>query len=291
MKKSRLSMHTVINVMLHALTVTFAGCGVEAGNPDSKGDKLLRVYVAPASFPDTRAISASIQQVRLINGSSFESKEYQSQLFEIIASNSTGSQDSTLGFTVERDEVSSIEKVEMILTDNTPYLQINLESQVEPAFAAVIDENGQLKKSLIFSTKSNLINATDIIIDVELRKSLSVVTETQREQLQLPAQVQFVILQKHSFVSTAEVGSITFTNFAPSSLVCVFSGETLPTANSNACIGSEFKSQIVAADGKATIGSLAPGNYRVVNITSDNKVIELDRTSVSAGEKSLVKKE
>jgi hypothetical protein len=47
----------------------------------------------------------------------------------------------------------------------------------------------------------------------------------------------------------------------------------------------------VAADGKATIGSLAPGNYRVVNITSDNKVIELDRTSVSAGEKSLVKKE
>ena len=290
MKKTQFFKHSFLNVILCGVTMSFLGCGVEAGNPDSKGNKLLRVYIAPTSYPDTTAVSAAIQRVNIINNTAGVTKSYNSSFnaFEIIPKSSPESQDATLGLTVERTDEGSFEKVELILAEDNPYLQLSLRSQTDPVFAAVIDDEGRLKNSLVFNTTAAPSNSSDILIDVELRKSLSAVTATQREQLQLPPQVQFVIQQKHSFVNNSEVGSIGFSNLTPGSLVCVFTGDTLPEAGPNPCTGSSFKAQIVSTDGVATVGSLAPGDYQTVNITSDNRVIKLAPTSVTAGEKALV---
>jgi len=290
MKNTQNFKHRFFKVILHGLTLSFVGCGVEAGNPDSKGDKLLRIFIAPASYPDTSAVSATIQQVKIINSTAGETKDSKpiSDKIEIIPSSSLGTQVSSLGLTIERTDESSFEKVELILAEKSPYLQLSLRSLPEPVFAAVIDEDGQIKNSLIFNTQFEPSSSSDILIDVELRKSLRVISESQREQLQLPPQVRFVIQQKHSFINSSDVGAISFSSFAPESLVCVFTGDNLPKAEPKACTGPSFKSQIVSAEGVATIGSLVPGHYRSVNITSDNKVIELAPTFVTAGKKSLV---
>jgi hypothetical protein len=179
-------------------------------------------------------------------------------------------------------------QLEFILAPEKPYLELELTSQEDPVYAAVIDENGQLKNSLIFNSQPESVEISDILVDVELRKSLKALTESQRVQLKLPSQVQFVIQQKHSFMDYTQAGSVGFTNLTPETIVCVFSGDTLPTANNDTCTGANYKSQIVNSSGIATIGSLKPGNYRTANITAENKAVELETVTVRAGEKTTV---
>lgn len=275
-----------MRITFHAIALAIAGCGVEAGNPDSKKDKLLRVFVAPASYPNTKTVTATIKTLNINDGTSVKSEEFTERKMELLSNNAESSLDSTLTLSINRDEVSSIGQLEFILAPESPYLELELTSQEEPVYAAVIDENGQLKNSLIFNSQIGSNEIRDILVDVELRKSLKTLTETQRVQLQLPREVQFVIQQKHSFMDNTQAGSVAFTNLTPGTIVCVFSGTTLPAANNDSCTGENYKSQIVNTSGSATIGSLKPGNYRTANITADNTVVELEAVTVRAGEKT-----
>ncbi|MEN9825053.1 MAG: hypothetical protein RI953_798 [Pseudomonadota bacterium] len=262
------------------------GCGVEAGNPDSKGGKMVRLYVSPSSFQAVGAVSASIDGLSLLQGDSVVSKTYQSQKLDLLTTNTQASEDSSLALTVEMsDAKNELQKVELTLAKDNPYLQVTLAAEAQPVKAAVVSESGEVVRSLVFNGIMNSAAALDVVIDLELRKTLKVATPEERVRLKLPEDVRFIIQQKHSFMNFAESGSIAFSDFAPGSLVCVFVGETLPTAAADACTEKGFKSQIISTRGTAMIGALAAGEYRTVNITLDNKVVELKRATVSPGKK------
>ncbi|MEN9529445.1 MAG: hypothetical protein RI932_1318, partial [Pseudomonadota bacterium] len=83
-----------------------------------------------------------------------------------------------------------------------------------------------------------------------------------------------------------DVGSVGFNNLESGSLVCVFAGGMRPTATADACTAQGYKSQIVSSQGSATIGALRAGEYQVVNITRDNRVVDLRNVTIEAGKKS-----
>jgi hypothetical protein len=267
---------------------TSGGCGVEAGNPDSKGDKLFRIYVSPTSYTNVGAVSASIDSVSVLQGSRTFSQTYAAQNVDLLSSKSSSSEESSLAFTLENvvDENSEMQRVEITLSKDAAYLQVSLSSQTQPVKAVVLNENGEITRSLIFDglTKSGMTK--DILVDIELRKTLKPVTSQQRSALNLPQDVAFVIQQKHSFLPAEDVGSVGFNNLESGSLVCVFAGGMRPTATADACTAQGYKSQIVSSQGSATIGALRAGEYQVVNITRDNRVVDLRNVTIEAGKKS-----
>jgi hypothetical protein len=288
MKKNFLR-KTLRNLSFPVVVMLLGGCGVEAGNPDSKGGKLSRIFVSPTSYPDVGSVSLSIERVNLVQGDAVFSRNYQSQKLDLMSKNGSASEDSAPALSVELAETQNkFERIELILAKEDPYLQVSLNSKAEPVKAAVVSEMGVVSRSLVFNGTTNSNANIDVVVDVELRKSLRPITAEQREQLNLPNDVVFVIQQKHSFLEFAEAGAIGFSDFEASSLVCVFVGESLPAASADACTGAGFKSQIVSSRGTATIGSLVSGEYRVVNITRDNRVVELGRTTVSSGSKVVL---
>lgn len=275
---------------LAAALTSAGGCGVEAGNPDSKGGKLFRIYVSPTSYNDVGAVSASIDSVSVLQGSKSFSKSYQAQKVDFLNQSKSTNDDTAVAFALENvvDENSELQRVEITLSNNASYLELSLSSQSQPVKAVVLDANGELTRSLVFEglTKSGVTK--DIVVDIELRKTLKPVTSQQRTTLNLPADVTYVIQQKHSFIPYEDVGSVKFESLESGSLVCLFSGVARPTATADACTGQGYKSQIVSAQGSATIGAMRAGEYQVVNITRDNKVVDLKNVTIEAGKKGVV---
>ncbi|MFZ9521208.1 MAG: hypothetical protein ACO3A4_12100 [Silvanigrellaceae bacterium] len=289
MKKENALRRAIRKLSVPVVVLMSGGCGVEAGNPDSKGGKRVRLYVSPTSYQDVGAVSASIDGLSLLQGDSVVSKTYQSQKLDLLTTNTQAGEDSSLALTVEMsDAKNELQKLELTLSKDNPYLQVTLAAAAQPVKAAVVTENGEVVRSLVFNGIMNSDAALDVVIDLELRKSLKVATPEEKVRLNLPEDVRFIIQQKHSFMNFTESGSIAFSDFAPGSLVCVFAGETLPTASADACTEKGFKSQIISSRGTATIGALAAGEYRTVNITLDNKVVELRRATVFPGNKVIL---
>ncbi len=290
MKKSFSWKNAFHQLTLASALLSSGGCGVEAGNPDSKGGKLFRIYLSPTSYSDVGAVSASIDSVSVFQGSKSFSKPYQAQKVELLNQSKSATDDTAVAFALENvvDENSELQKVEITLSNSASYLEISINSQSQPIKAVVLNENGELTRSLVFegSTKSGVTK--DIVVDIELRKTLKPVTSQQRTTLNLPQDVSYVIQQKHSFLPFEDVGSVKFDNLESGSLVCVFSGVARPTATADACTGQGYKSQIVSAQGSATIGALRTGTYQVVNITRDNRVVDLKNVTVEAGKKGVM---
>jgi hypothetical protein len=290
MKKSLTWKNTFRQLTLAACVVLAGGCGVEAGNPDSKGGKLFRIYVSPTSYSDVGAVSAAIDSVSVLQGSKTVSKSYPAKKVDLLSQNKSPSDETAVAFALENvvDENSELQRVEISLSKEASYLELSMSSQSQPVKAVVLDKNGELTRSLVFEglTKSGVTK--DIVVDIELRKTLKPVTSQQRSALNLPQDVSYVIQQKHSFLPAEDAGSVAFDNFESGSLVCVFTEVARPTAIADACTGQGYKSQIVSAQGSATIGALRAGEYQVVNITRDNRVVDLRNVTVEAGKKSAL---
>ncbi|NBX18098.1 MAG: hypothetical protein EBR09_12115 [Proteobacteria bacterium] len=289
MKTTKVSGRILHNFTLPAVVLILGACGVEAGNPDSKGGKPFRFFISPASYPDAGAVTATIEGVNLIQGDTVVSKSYQSQKLDLLSGNTQSAEDATLALSFElEDSQKELQRVELLLAKENPYLQVTLSSQAQPVRVVVLTENGEVARSLVFNGTTKAGSNLDVLVDVELRKSLKPVTSLQQAQLNLPADVLFVIQQKHSFLELAQTGSVGFTGFEAGSLVCVYSGQALPAASADACTGNGYKSQVISSKGTATIGSLVSGEYQAVNITRDNKVVELKKTTVVAGKKVVL---
>lgn len=277
---------TLRSLSISVVVLMSGGCGVEAGNPDSKGGKTVRLYVSPTSYQDIGVVSANVGALNLTQGDEIISQSYQSKRLDLLTANSASSEEVSLALSVDvSDSQKELQKVEVVLAGDNPYLQITLASQAQPVKAAVVSESGELVRSLVFNGAVKSEAGLDIVIDVELRKTLKLVTAEQKAQLGLPEDVRYIIQQKHSFMNFAQSGSVGFTDYEPGSIVCVFVGDTLPTASSDACTGKGFKSQIISARGTATISAIEAGEYRVVNITRESKVVELKRATVAPGSK------
>lgn len=267
--------------------VAVGGCGVEAGNPDSKGGKPFRIYVSPTSYTDVGAVSASIDSVSVIQGSKTFVKSYQQQNVVLHSSGNPSYADSFVAFTLDDviDETLQVQSVEVTLDEKSAYLQLSLGSQSQPVKAVVLNEKGELTRSLVFDGLSKSGSVKDILVDIELRKTLKPVTKEQRSALNLPQDVLFVIQQKHSFLPVEDAGSVAFREFEADSLVCVFSGVARPAPSADACTGQGYKSQIVSQQGAAVIAALRAGEYQAVNITRDNRVIDLPSIKIESGKK------
>lgn len=290
MKKTNRLRQSLRNAALSLVVLMSGACGVEAGNPDSKGDKLFRIYVSPTSYPDVGMVSVAVDSVNLIQAGKSVSKNYQAQKLDLLTSAGQNNEDSSLALSLELDEPKTeLQRVELLLANDNPYLQVKLNSQALPVKAAVISENGEISRSLIFNGQTKDGGTSDIVVDIELRKSLKPITLEQQTQLNLPKDVNFVIQQKHSFLEFSEAGSIGFSEFEPGSLVCVSVGQAIPTASADACTAKGFKSQIISERGTATISALVAGEYQAVNITRDNRVVDLKAVNVTAGQKAILR--
>ncbi|MEN9809201.1 MAG: hypothetical protein RLZZ488_768 [Pseudomonadota bacterium] len=267
--------------------MTVGGCGVEAGNPDSKGGKPFRIYVSPTSYTNVGAVSAAIDSVSVVQGSKTFEKSYQQQNVILLSSSNPSYEDTFVAFTLDDvvDENLQVQRVEVTLNEKAAYLQLLLGSQSQPVKAVVLNDKGELTRSLVFDGLSKSGSAKDILVDIELRKTLKPVTSEQRLALNLPQDVTFVIQQKHSFLPVDDAGSVAFRDLEADSLVCVFSGVARPEPTADACTGQGYKSQIVSKQGLAVIAALRAGEYQVVNITRDTRVVDLPSTKIEAGKK------
>lgn len=290
MKKIMFANHYRLRVIWLALILLSSGCGVEAGNPNSSGGKLFAVYVAPTSYNGVEDVSALVDSVKLFQGEKSYAKNYESQKVYFASKQQQTEDSSTLALNLENITEESLDpqKLEIVLSESSTYLDVTLNTAERNAKAVILDESGNVSRSLIFNGQMTSANSTDLLIDVELRKTLKPITPEQRTQLNLPDDVAFVIQQKHSFMPKDEAGSIAFSGFIAGSLLCVFKDSPLPNASPDACTESGYKSQIVSSDGTAVLGSLRSGEYQVVNVTGNNQVNPLENVTVEAGKKVSV---
>ena len=274
------------------LSVFPVGCGVEAGNPDSKDDGLFRIFVAPTSYSNVSSMSVVLRELVVRQGGTSFVRPYTSEEVQLLARAPDSSEDSAPAFEL-RDfgrSNSSIETLELHLPSEAPFLLLKLNSQKESVKAVVLNEKGEQTRFLSFEGQSVVKQRkyTDLLVDFELRKSLQPLDEARRLALKLPQDVSYAIQQKHRFQAMDEVGSIIFSGFAPGTLVCVFTDGPVPSASNDNCTDPGYKSQIVAPNGNAVIASLRPGNYKVVTIAAGGKVEELSYATIVAGKKVTV---
>lgn len=281
-------------MMCSALLAVFpSGCGVEAGNPDSKDDGLFRIFVAPSSYSNVSSISVVLRELVLRQGERSFVRPYSSDAVSLLGSSGAGAgQESALVFELQDigQANARIDRFELNLPTDAPFLLLKLDTRPDLVKAVVLNESGEQTTSLLFEGQTVVKEEkyTDLLVDFELRKSLQPLGESRRLALKLPQDVVYAIQQKHSFQSLEEVGSMSFSGFAPGTLVCVFADGPLPTAAGDTCTGPGFKSQIVAPTGQASIASLRPGTYKVVTITTGGKVAQLKDATIVAGEKVTV---
>lgn len=270
--------------------VTVGGCGVEAGNPDSKGGKPFRIYVSPTSYTDVGAVSAAIDSVSVVQGAKTFEKSYQQQNVVLLSSGNPSYEDTFVAFTLDDivDDNLQVQRVEVTLDEQASYLQFSLSSQPQPVKAVVLNDKGERTRSLVFDGLSKSGSAKDILVDIELRKTLKPVTSEQRLALNLPLDVTFVIQQKHSFLPVQDAGTAVFRDLEADSLVCIFSGLAKPEPTADACTGQGYKSQIVSKQGLAVIAALRAGEYQAVSITRDNRVVDLRSVTIESGKKAEI---
>jgi hypothetical protein len=292
MKLKRFSYSLLMQSFGLALLTMFGACGVEAGNPNSADDGLFRVFVSPTSYRGISSISGNVESFNFLNAEKTISKPASSSQFALSTEGVETSNDSkpTFEFRDLGQSGAVLRALEIKLAEISPYVQINSGSEPKPVRAVVLDEVGNKVNSIIFEGDTLVKSGgpTDIIIDLELRRTLSPLDPSKRISLGVPDDVTFSIRQKHRFRPTENVGLIAFKDFEPDSIVCVFLSGTSPVPSPDACTGDGYKSQIISKSGTAAIGALVPGTYRVAVIKGSQDVVSLPQVEVAAKSKVVV---
>ena len=104
-------------------------------------------------------------------------------------------------------------------------------------------------------------------MDVDLQKSMRALTETEKEHLNLDSDIRFAIQQSHNFYDRSKLGTLTVSNLAAGSKLCL-SLSSLGDSFSS-CLGASQFPGTADDDGERKLITVQPGTYQLFLNTSN----------------------
>ena len=266
------------------IALLVSACGVEAGNPDSTEEKkgFINFSITDAPIDDVDRFMISLDRLEFGNDRTLQVDLGLDDPLDLL-SLANGKKLKIL--TEQEAPVGEYTQFYLILANTDQAIEA-IKTDGSSAKVVILDASGKISNELAFSGSLSLSEgeSSNLIVDVDLRQTLSLLTEEQRSTLDLDASYEFVIRQDHSFHSESEVGAIEVEGYDSGSLICVvkaeaYTSESLPKD----CSGENSQSTIVDADNFAKILAIRPDSYSVFQVFEDSVSLIEEQAVITKG--------
>lgn len=257
------------------------GCGVNAGNPDSSGggskSAVISLELTDAPIDDIAEFNIKLSSLDFVLGSSvnidFGESEDPVDLLDYRNGNTLSLIDSL------SVDTGVLETFYLHTKPTGNPIQVTKDDGTV-ASVAILNASGDVSPHLSFHGNATVVagSATNFIVDVDLRNSLSSLDNEFRQALGLDDSYQYILRQEHSFHNSAAVGSLTVSGLLPEQLLCL---TTKSAESAEDCTSDDHRSAKAGADGLATILAIPPGEYLFWISAGDGFVLQSEVTVVA----------
>ena len=276
------------NIFRHLLLIFFIGCGVEAGNPDSTDEKnsFINISITDAPIDEIDQLLVSVDRL-----------EFGTERLIKVNLNLDGPVDIASLTNGKKLQILADQRVN---SGNYTDFYLVIGAQDKPIQAiqkdgslvniVILDESESLSNELSFSGNVTLNeNETkNLIVDVDLRQTLTELTDKQRQDLKLDSSYKYALRKKHSFLLETEAGSLEVTGYEEGSILCLVPRDAYTTTNlPSDCLGEGNRSSVVSSEQFAKIIAIKPGKYILYQI--QNESIILIQSEIEITEQSSLK--
>ena len=286
-----------INIFVRSCVWSFLlfanGCGVDAGNPDSSPkpkNGVINFLITDAPIDEVDQLLVYAQSLDFTAGSdySIELNDSEDQSFDLLSYQNG----ETLALTENLSVVpGTIEEFRLTLQDREEKIRAIVGGEPENSYnVAILDANGQLTDHLVFKGKQTVDSQSEstLIVDIDLRKSLSSLDDSLRKELGLDTSYRYVLRQDHSFYNTDLVGSLEVSGLNPEQKLCLAPTDWSSDQIAD-CTKEDLRSAKANSDGQSIVLAVLTGSYSIWSFDEENNPSLIQGSvSIEAGERAKV---
>lgn len=249
---------------IYLTVITFmAGCGVEAGNPDStqkKPNSFLNIQLTDAPIDEINKFMVYVDRIEFASGvSTYSVSLNQEEAIDIMEFRNGKVLNILENYQISR---GTFDRFTLFLKDKP--IEVYKDNS-DTALNAAIIQDGKTTNHLEFLGR--VIVADDdtetILIDVDLRQTLTKMTDQQRSNNNLSETYIYALQRDHKFSSTEHIGSVSVAGLKPGQLICVIPSTIIGDDLPDDCIQEDINTGYADENGDLFVPFLKPNKYHI----------------------------